>query len=269
MASLLGIARAASQEAKRLLGLRLWAHGATFVFTLMSFAVQDPWTLYPVLGAVLAESIAWAIRFRADTLHHSAEQARRSAVLMNAFGLTKEPADAIDLRADLGQSLVTKAESLEDSQYYASTTPPGPERLREVLQESAFWSKHLYATAASWSFVLCAAPILLLGLGAIILGPLHSPIVHLVLARVAVSALTALISVDQLSEGLAWRRAADIAVHTDHALGRASSRVDADMLAVFAEYSVGTASAHPIPEWIYRRGHQSLEAAWKLRANKS
>src|SRR5438309_425339 len=120
MASLLAVSRAASAEAKRSLRWRFAPHGGTFVLTLASFSFTDPWPLYCVFGAVLTELAAWWLRARADSLHHLAEQARRGALLMDAFGATGEPPDAVDVRLALPASVLAAAEQQVDSNYYAS-----------------------------------------------------------------------------------------------------------------------------------------------------
>ena len=216
--------------------------------------------------AVLTEAWAWFLRDQADSIHHTAEQARRSALLVDAFGSSVEPAEAMDIRATLPQSVLRRADTAASMPYYSSSRPPGPARLCDVLLESAFWSEHLYRQAALVGLILAVIPFVVLAILIAAIGPFTSPVLNLLVARIVVAGLAVFVSIDQITEAAGWWRASRVATHTRSVLARSKAAVNQDMLAIFAEYAVGTASAHPIPEWIYQMKRSALTSAWKQRS---
>lgn len=107
--------------------------------------------------ALISECTAWWLSYQASKAHGLAEQARRRNLLMDAFGKTSENLDLTDLLESFDVKLTKAAESLEQPSYFASSRPHGLQRLKDNLQESAFWTKHLFGKSADRALQLLVA----------------------------------------------------------------------------------------------------------------
>lgn len=235
---------------------------ATGLLTLVSFWCSGNLAYWFVVAGALTEIAAWVFRRKATTLHSYGEQSRRFALLMNAYEVTKEPAEGVDLRACLPDEVERRAATLEDPAYYASQKAPGRDRLVEILQESAFWSKHLYSKAATRSWIIVVflfAGILVL---TAVLVPWSQLTVSIALARVIVVFLLLLTTIDVAGQALDWQDAATISERVDLSLTRSEAPSESEILAIFADYSVATATASPIPTGLYKRHWNRLEREW-------
>ncbi len=151
-----------------------------------------------------------------------------------------------------------------DDAYYASTKPPGLPRLADHLQQSAFWSHHLYDNAARGLAkrlaVVGVLVVCVLSGAALLLGALPLIAVQLVIAWVA-----GFIAIDWLGTLLAWKAAAAEAARTDARLrGEGEPRWE-NVMAVFGDYNVVVASVPPIPTDIHAREEKKLSDLWEAR----
>jgi hypothetical protein len=267
MASLLALSRAASEQAKRRLSLRLRIHLLTLALTLAAFWLPEPWVQLPVALAVITEAVAWWLRVSAQLLHDDAEQAKRVALLCNAFGCAESKVGA-DLRVAFSESVHKDAESLDDRGYYSSDEQLGTARLRDLVQESAFFSKHLYAAAAKRAAFIGVAPIVGLVAAIILAAPFSDPRMAVVIARVLVAFLALLISADILGYALAWNAGRALAERVDCTLERIDLASDHELLAAFADYGVVTSTTPPIPTGLYDKTRERLNQAWMDRKSK-
>jgi hypothetical protein len=265
MVSLIAISRAASNRAKLLLQRRLWCHGGTFVLSIVAMFVREPHVQLPLIGALVTEVGAWVLRYRALEHHALGEEARRLAMAMNGFGEARESPQVIDLRAKTNASLLKAAGSLKSPDYYASTAVPGRKRLAELLEESSFWSKHLYRAAAVESFILSGLVLLGLLIVGLSAAPFATASTLLVASRVTAMFLSVLVTVDQLGAALSWQRAAEAASCVSAQLERIDTGEEPLLLTLFADYSVAAATAAPIPQHIYERNQTRLNELWSRR----
>jgi hypothetical protein len=184
---------------------------------------------------------------------------------MEAYGDTTEPIDVTDLRHGFSNRAERTALDHEDPSYWSTTTPVGPKRLVAQLQESAFYSKHLYreaakdATKVSVALGVVAAALLL---AAILV---DSDEARLAVTRAIVVFLVFLITVDGTARALAWGGAAQQASDVDRRLERCDPDGSEAVLAIWGDYSVATANAPPIPTPVYRKHKDRLEREWADR----
>jgi hypothetical protein len=265
MASLLALYRAEFEEAKKRFRYRYWANVGTLAAGLAVIVSPPPLTyLLAVLG-LLTQVAAWWLRYEGGRLQGIAEEARRRSILIGALGATQEPLDTTDLRQRFSHKAEKESDKYEDTDYYASTEPPGPERFRDYLQESAFWSKHLYAAAARKSFIAVAvflATVLVVALIALLL---VSGSVAVTVVRAFVVFLGFLPASDELGRALAWRAAAIQADAVDRRLERLDGLSTEPALAVFGDYSVATVTAPPIPTSVHDSEQVRLNQLWAER----
>ncbi len=184
---------------------------------------------------------------------------------MNAFGETRESAQAVDLRAKISRPLLKAAAEIEDPTYYASTAPSGRRRLVELLDESSFWSKHLYRTAAFESLCVSGAVVGALVIGGLIAEPFAGAGTALAVTRSIVIFLTLLFTVDELGSAVTWRHSAEAASCVNSQLEKIEVDHEPQLMTLFADYSVATATAAPIPQHIYEREKDRLNQLWQGR----
>lgn len=267
MTTLLALSRAEFELVNRLHRYRLAAHVITLVVSAGALFVREPIAYVCSVAAFVTEAIAYVVRQMASERQSHASEAMRRARLMDALGHTAEPLDLADIRAGFSKRTEKAASGHEDPSYYATTASVGPKRLVEILQESAFWSKHLYEAASVRGLILWSA-VLVVVLGTIVFGmPFFSPNLLLNLARAAALFLAFVSATDGLTRALEWRSAAKRTGCVDRRLEHVSGAEQEPLLAVFADYSVITAAAPPIPPSIYKAERTRLNELWRDRKN--
>jgi hypothetical protein len=225
-----------------------------------------PWAYVIAVLVVLLQVTSWMLRSHGGGLHRRAEEARRRAMLVSAFGTDAERLDATNIRAVMSKRACRVAATKDRSDYWASSEPPGPAKLLSQKQESAFWSYHLYKAAASAMFKVLG--VVVSGLIAIaFLGiAIFSGHTDLAVARVIVVLFSSLIGLDVLGQARAWQASAAEAERVDRRLESLAGDDLEPMLATIADYAVATATAAPIPEHVYNAERARLHELWNARS---
>jgi hypothetical protein len=109
----------------------------------LSVVIADETSLYAlaIFGGV-GLTVWWLISLRYDRSRNAAQTARRASLLSGALGETFSPFELAELRQRFTVT-ETEAAAKEDANYYASKKIAGPERLAEMLEESAFFTADL------------------------------------------------------------------------------------------------------------------------------
>lgn len=236
-----------------------WAALATVVIGLL---LQEVAHVAYAAGAIalVCQVAVWLLQRSARNLHHLASTAHRRAMLTDAFGKF-EHLDAADIVPEFPEGLAALAAKLDDGAYYASTHGPGADRLAGHLQESAFWSRHLYRRAAQAAYLAFAVKLSVVVAAVLISLPAAGEGVGVQIARIIVVVLGALIAQNDLGKAELWSAAARAAGDVDRRV-EASFGGTEKMLAIFADYHVATALAPPIPTRVYDNNRNRLNALW-------
>ena len=125
MASLLGLARAEQERAKRLLRNRLYAHGVTLLLGLLSLSLAEPWVYVAAALAVGSESAAWWLRSIGLEAHILAETGRRRALVSKEMGRDIDVIGTALLTTEFSGWARARAAEWDDPDYYATDGPPG------------------------------------------------------------------------------------------------------------------------------------------------
>lgn len=280
MASLLALSRAELEQAKQLAARADRGHWLVLVCGLLVLVLPpEPYftqvTPYiPAAASYLLAIVAlggqfYTLRKRTEVgeLRARGEEGLRRALLMDALGTTQEPFDVADLRQRMSPDAEATAADFEDPNYYASGAQPGAERLYALVQESAFYSTHLFTAAARtaeqlvWASVVGLVLALLVALTAATSGTLGVTI-----ARIAVLAIGGVIAFDYYSQYVAWCRAARVAERVDQRIEKvAQPSLGETAMAIFSDYASATSIAPPIPTSVYARTSAKLKETWKNR----
>jgi hypothetical protein len=264
--SLLALSRAEQEAAKRLFVSSRLGHLLTLVFTAIAFFVDGRPTYFLAVAALLSEGAAWTCRVFADRRHSLAEEGRRRALLCDAFDAPPGAITIREVRASFSKRAYVTAEVFEDPDYYDSDALPGPARLRDHLQESAFWSSNLYRAAARVAMCACVIPAAVVIVALLIAAGTESGRDTLVIARIGVAFLSFLVFSDLVTHVLGWRDAAEKSRDVTRRLEKDSLDETATALAVYGDYSVATATTPPIPSMLYNRQKQRIAEAWAAKS---
>jgi hypothetical protein len=251
---------------------------ATFIASIVSVFVSSKYAYYPALLALMSQGAAWALRIRASSQQSVGDEARMRGLLLDAIGSTTEHIDLADLVHRIGSEARARAVKSVDPNYFASKAPQGVVRLRDHLQENAFWGKSLYADAANrysrllGAFAVAAIAVVLIAI------PLAPHDQSLIVARVLVTALSFGAALTQVNEILSWRSAKSKIEIVDRRLEVLAPLSETQLMskwiealfAVFGDYCVATAMSPPVPENIYLRQRETLNSLWdELREQRS
>jgi hypothetical protein len=204
-------------------------------------------------------------RFNGYRRHSLAEEGRRRALLADGLGTSIDELALRDLRLRFSEKAEQAASTFEDADYYASEAPPGPARLRATMQESAFWSRHLYGAASKAAGVIAGILLVLVVIALFVVIGTNSASASVAVARIGALFLSFLVFSDIATQALAWFDAAAKSNDVYLRLQAVDLTDEATAMAVFGDYSVATATTPPIPTFLYKRRHDHFEEAWRCR----
>ncbi|MFF0760597.1 hypothetical protein ACFYWH_11205 [Streptomyces sp. NPDC003737] len=270
---IIGLANNQLEKAGDLYRRSRWLQVTTFLLSVTSIFIANPYTYIPALLALGIQVYSWSVRRSAVSRHNEGEEGRTRGQLLDALGSAEE-------RVDLNNWLIRVAPRQGDSppdpvspDYFASTAPAGMRRLCDHLQENAFWNKFMYKEAADyygkilWGFVIAAIAAVLVAI------PLASDGQNLILARLIVVALASGAAFTQWSEVAAWRSAETKSELLDRRLEALSDCTDDELrlgrigalLSAYGDYCVATSGAPPTPTWLYKRHGAHVNQLWARR----
>jgi hypothetical protein len=266
MGSLLGLARAEQERAKRLLRNCLIAHGVTLVLGLVSLMLSGPWVFMVAVVALLSEGAAWWFRSIGLEAHVLSETGRRRALIERELGRYPDSLGTAQLTTQFSDWATQHAAQWDDPTYYSETgQPAGPARLRMALQESAFWSSQLYKAAARGKLIRLCLVAVMITISALLVSVVEAGTPMALAARATTVALATLIAVDVISSIMSLFSAARVSEQVVRQLDDDQVSDLGQMLVVFADYSVATALSAPIPTRLYLAQHDRIDKAWKAR----
>ncbi|WP_147481100.1 hypothetical protein [Streptomyces shenzhenensis] len=246
---------------------------ATFALSIVSIFISNPYTYIPALLALGVQVCSWISRDKAGKFHSNGEEGRTHGLSLNALGSTEERLELNKWLSRVTPMPPGQATEPAAPDYFASNSPVGMRRLCDHLQENAFWNMHQYQKTAAhytrilWIFAGTTITSILVAI------PLSSGGRSLILARVLVAALASGAALTQFSEVRSWKSAAVKSERLDSRLDSLASFSEEELrrdklgtiLAVYGDYRVTTASAPPIPKWLYDREKDHLNELWARR----
>lgn len=261
---LLAYQRAEHQVAKRHDSVARLFEYLILVTALTSIAIaRDTFVLAGTLASLLL-TIAWqTAAFLGRRSHSIAERARRAVILEAGLGISLTGKAYSDLFA----AFTAKQKQVErhgDQEFYASDQPKGPKRLAEILEESAFWSKHLFqATArAAWWRLGVAGVISVTCLA--LLPLLRETSVAVLWATAICVVLTWLVTGSMGSGAVAYALAAREVDDIEARLAAAPATPEG-ILPILGDYNAVVQAAPTIPSAVYKRMRPRLNQLWTER----
>jgi len=281
MNEIIQLSRLARDSARAWKRRTRWAKWATLGLALLAVFLKDITKLLnvpdmvPVLELTIAlVSLVLTLSFIGCSLasrhfHLLAREGMRRGLLIDAFGSTKEPLDMANLQASLSKLRKATAPATDVQEpYYASQQPPGDQRFREHLQESAFFSAALFSATAKRSLLMLVLPsIIILVLS--VAHPAFAGPASFSVSRCLILLFVSFVTSDSVAECILLFSAAHKAGNVDRRLEHADLTSREVMLAVFADYSVATALAPTLPQSVYLSLRGRLTSEWATRRGAS
>jgi hypothetical protein len=265
-ANLVGYLRAEFAKASRLRVSLFLLQLATAVPAAVAVLISDYHndTLYwlAFAGAVLVIGW-WFVNGRYDRVRKAAQAARRAALLLGGLNESLSPGEVQALRECFTVS-AAEAQKFEKQDYYATKLPPGPARLGEMLEESAFYSEHLQRISANVMrgvLVIFAVIFLVIAFG---VTPYVGHDIGLTIVRVFLAMLGFAISGDVIGAYRAHRGATNDIRNIRQRLitADAAGYPLADVLLAFADYNTAVESAPESVPYAYKMRAEYLNERW-------
>jgi hypothetical protein len=264
--NLVGYLRAEFEKAAR---LRVWLFVlqlAAAIPAAVAVVIPDHYgdALYwlALAGAVLLV-LWWIVNGRYTRVRDAAQAARRGALLLGGLN---EPLSAGEVEALRDRFTVSRedARKYENADYYATTLPPGPPRLGEMLEESAFYSEHLHRISANVMLaVLAIFAIIFIIVGFGVTPYVARDTAHSIV-RVFLALLVFAMSADVIGAYRSHRAAAreirDIRQRLITA--DASGYPLADVMLAFADYNAAIESVPEVVPYVYKLRTKHLNQRW-------
>jgi hypothetical protein len=156
-----------------------------------------------------------------------------------------------------------------DPDYYTTKLAPGPNRLVEMLEESAFYTRHLYIRLRRL-MLLILVPLVVILLGILLVIPAlgqKSPLT-LGLANAVLVIIPIAVAADLLGTTMKLSRLITGITEIESDVERLkNSRTISDVAALrlVFEYNCLTASGYPIHNYLFNHWHSAIDTAWRER----
>jgi hypothetical protein len=209
-------------------------------------------------------TIFWQIfAYKGRRSHYIAERGRRAVMLIGGLGLNVTGKPFTDL---LLQFTVSEEEGKkhEDKEYFKAYGPPSFSRLAMMLEESAFWTKHLYDKSAVYYWILFSAGLIISIVGLLLMPAISNNSSSILVAQMFCLLLTWLITGNVFTSALSYTSAARAVDDIEHRLNKAEA-IDKDMFLILGDYNAIVQDAPIIPTSIYMKNCDKLNQLWLER----
>ena len=268
--SLPSLAKAVSEMSQSFFMYRRVTHFiALCVAAISMFFVEEPWLVYLLaLLAMLIEIAAWFFRHWAEIHHRKSRRLTRLGLFNDAYGKLGESTEIANLQFSIEEKAHCRAAEIDKEWeqlggFFTSDKPKDTVRLLEDLQESAFFSMHLFKKAAQHVFWGLGIFIISIFVGCLIAFFVFDG--NVAFPRV-ITLLFIFVIADELGFAFAWHDASGNAGKVVDRLNVVLKTKDYSsqevILAILNDYQVTTAVAPPIPKYVYNAHREGLNELW-------
>ncbi len=267
---LVGYLRAEFAKASKLRICQFLAQIGIAIPAALAVVVTDDVGSYElaIAGAVLVVGW-WVANIIYTSTRNAAHTARRAALLLDGLNKPLSAAAILSLQDRMSVSKQTAAKYVK-SDYYASKLTPGPLRLAELIEESAFYSAPLQrASAKAMLAVIVVFAVVAAGL---VLSkiPFVEHNTTLLLIRLILAAFVFAMSADVVGAYLAHKDAARrIEEVRARLMGFSDANFEADVLVAMSDYNAAVESAPESVPFAYKFMETDLNEKWaEYRQNR-
>lgn len=265
MASLQSLSSAVLDSAKIKSKHKIYLHVLTFVCAASSIFLSGYWLYLLAVVALLNELGSWFLSLSISNKKSLGQEILRLNILKQAFG-SNMASEISYLKSKVDQKEYTKAEEFENQEYYATVDESPEKRLVDIIQESCFWSQHLYQScqerSTNTSVILSVLIVILLITGLTLIGADNSYSIP----RLSLLFLTFIPIWGAIENAVSFSTAAEKLRSIDQKLNNISYE-QSSILAIFADYNVVTSKAPLIPQKVYESEKNKLNELWSERVD--
>jgi hypothetical protein len=184
-------------------------------------------------------------------------------MLLDSFGITTETLDLAWLTQKFTKKMEAKAALLEND-YYSSSKDYGLTRLKENLQESAFFTGNLFRLAG-WRNLCCLAIPAVIILILSFLLPLIKGTESFSISRALIIIMVFFCASGGIAECVNLFSASSKSLEVDRRLEQPGIPKEDVVIAAFTDYYVATELAPPISTRLYDKHKERLRQRWSER----
>lgn len=247
------------------LALEVIAGGMAVGFNFLNLAGDT--RLWAAAGVALLAVLAYTLRQWFEWQYDLAETMRRQSLLTEGIGLSISNMLYSEWRRRSGQRILAKLTAKpRDAGYYETTRRVGPKRLLEMTQESAFWTRALYARLRALAIVLSVVGTLLIV--ALFMSLSFQSIPDSLASSIAYAAfllVPVLLSLNMIGWTLKLNRLINgiAKVESDMETLHKSSNIDEpSVLRLIFEYNCQLAAGFPIHNLVFKLSHDAIQKEW-------
>jgi hypothetical protein len=263
MASLQSLSSAVLDSAKRKTKHKNTLHFLTFFCAALSIFLKGHWLYVLATIALLSELYSWFMSLSIESKKSLGQEILRLNILQQAFG-SNMAVDIAYLKSKVSKKEYSKAEKFENQAYYATENPEPEKRLVDIIQESCFWSQHLYQSCKSRAVVFSifiAVLIIFLAITGLTLIDTDS---NYSIPRLSILFLTFVPLWSAIESAVSFSSAANKLKSIDQRLSNINYE-QSSILSIFAEYNVVTSNTPLISQKIYESEQDKLNDLWEER----
>ena len=248
---------------------KFWINIVTFTIAVLSIFLSGKYLFSACIAIGLLELIAWWAKFISNSRKELGQEILRANMIKEAFGKQSQLSISY-LTSRIPKSAWKKAGKHLNEKYYADNNiDKGKENLSKILQESCFWSQHLYSKCAK-SGLIKAVIFAFIILFVAISYSVYIPNDQLFSAPRIFILLVVLVPLwDQIDDVITWFDSANRLKEVDHRLETVDYTNESDIFALYAEYNVVTSKAPLIPQKVYENEKDILNKLWEQRTEKT
>lgn len=261
---LLGLQRAEFQRAETFSARSNYAQLFIVLLSVASVFVTDSLFVHALTLLSLLAAILWLyLSHQSKTSHSTAEKARRAVVLRNGLGVKLSRKSYSDLMMQFKVN-ESEGEKWEDATYFKSVSDYGNKKLTDIVEESSFWSKHLFRISATRQWIYFGATLCVSIIGLLIIPFLNIGDLSLLVSHVICLILLWLITGSLFTTAIAFTSTANAIDAIEGRLSNMSKDIepDEDILLLVGDYNSLLESAPTLPSSIYLKNRDKLNQLW-------
>lgn len=263
MASLQSLSSAVLDGAKTKSKYKNALHILTFICAALSIFNNGYWLYALAVAALLSELCSWLMSFSIESKKSLGQEILRLNILQRAFG-SRMAVDIAYLKSKVDKRDYSEAKKFDIQTYYATENSEPEKRLVDIIQESCFWSQHLYQSCQSraviFSLFLAILIIILVITGLALIGSDS----NYSIPRLSLLFLTFFPLWSSIENAVSFSSASNKLKSIDQRLNNIGYE-QSSILSIFAEYNVVTSNTPLIPQKVYESEQHKLNDLWTER----
>lgn len=267
--TLLGIATITRFIAQRLMDINLVFQWISTILASFAFFYNEKVAWIMVSLGFTSKLISFIINIYSQKYHSISREAQRLALLEDAYGKIIDTFQIVELRTKINHKIEAKAKQISFPQpYYSSKVKNGNMRLKQNIQQSTFWGKNLLSVYSNNIFIIFLTSVVLVIIFTYLLLMLRHEynITFINPYLLTLGALTLILGmIDYFNTWFACKTSVNLLSEVDQRLEKIDIEKTDILLANFADYSIASVIAPPIPSRVHKKNRERLRELWKQR----